>query len=183
MNEKGLRFLALSEIAGGLLLILGIVSSLALAPQFIPPWNVPLATAFALLAISAGTLLLKRDPKGIPLSLLAQTLQAVSIGAGGRFVALAGVRISLVIASTGAALFLDGGGAFHLSTSAPDGSLEALGTLIKLHLGANAQTLNDSTRTIGINFLAIHFAVRLFVRWLAQEDGRKPETKEEASTT
>jgi hypothetical protein len=174
MNEKRMRLLAIMEIAGGLLAILGIALDVGLAPQLLPPWNIPLATIFALLAISAGVLLLARDSRGIPLSLLTQGLQIVSISAGGRYTALAGIKISIVIASTGAALLLEGGGAFHLSTSGADGSFRAAGTMIEMHIGTNAQLLSESTFTVGINFVAIYLVTRLLAMWFAQKDAETP---------
>jgi hypothetical protein len=77
-----------------------------------------------------------------------------------RYVALAGLRLDLLVASNGVHMRFGGGGEFIAIPFAPNGTLDGVG--MELHFGLQvADKLEASTATVGINLAAAYFLWRL----------------------
>jgi hypothetical protein len=138
--------------------------------HFNPAWQVYPGPLFALLAISAGILLLRSHPWGVPLSIVLQALQIVSLSIVPtfRYVALAGPVAQLILATTGFYFELGGGGSFVAVPWSSDGTLGALGMAFSMGGGYRPQPLSESTFTIGIN-IAVAYSLWLLVSHVAAE--------------
>ena len=99
-----------------------------------------------------------------------QALQVVAITLvpDFRFVALAGPKLRLVLATTGVHLRGGFGGEFLLVPWARDGTIEAIAMQLELGGGYSPGPLAESTTTLGINLLAVAFLVHL---WEASAPG------------
>jgi hypothetical protein len=162
VKESRVRLLATCELIGGILAVVGYASYAATRPGGLTGWQFASGVAFGAFAAYAGVQLLLDRDAGIVTSLLVQALQIVSftVVPAARLVALAGLRIELLIASNGVHARFGGGGEFIAIPFAPDGTLDGVGT--ELHFGFQvADKLDASTVTIGINLAAVYFLWRL----------------------
>ena len=163
-SARFLRTIALAEIVGGALVILAYRLTAFTPGIALAPWQHVLGVLFGALAIVAGVLLLGRRPLGVRLSLAVQALQVLAITGmpDFRFVALAGPKLRLVLATTGVHLRAGFGGEFLLVPWARDGTLQAIAIELEIGGGYSPGPLADSTTTIGLNLLAILFVHHLW---------------------
>jgi hypothetical protein len=163
VKERWIRILAACEVLGGALAVIGYAIYAVTRPGVLAGWQDALGIAFAGLAVYAGVQLLRGRDIGVVASMVAQGLQIVSftVVPAARFVALAGLRVDLLIASNGVHARFGGGGEFIAIPFARDGTLYAVGT--ELHFGFRVapEGLEASTTTIAINFVAVYFLWRL----------------------
>ena len=164
LDASTLRAIALAEIVGGALVIIG-YRLMAFTPGItLAAWQHVLGVLFGGGAVLAGVLLLVRRPLGVRLSLLVQAMQVVAITwvPAFSFVALAGPKLRLVLATTGVHLRAGFGGEFLLVPWARDGTLTAIAVQVELGGGYSPSPLAESTTTLGINLLALVFMGHLW---------------------
>jgi hypothetical protein len=157
MKSRSMKLVAIFELLGGVSVVIGYAAVLSRG-HFNPAWQVYPGLLFALLAITAGVLLLRSHPWGVPVSIVLQALQIVSLSIVPtfRYVALAGPVAQVIVATTGFYFELGGGGSFVAVPWSTDGTLGALGMAFSLGGGYRPQPLSESTFTIGINIAAAY---------------------------
>ncbi len=161
MREPWVRFLAWSEVLAGVAGVLSLLWAMAVYPQALPAWYVLLALSFFGANVVAGYWLLRRRSKGVPLSFAVQVLQVLVLNVGVAYVARAGIHLTAVVASTGAGLFA-GPSATFAATPADTGGLDAFGLGYTLNIGWWLKPIRESHWALGVNVVALFFAIRLW---------------------
>jgi hypothetical protein len=97
------------------------------------------------------------------MSIATQSLQVVafSVPSAFRYVALAGLKVRIVIASNGIHVPFGGGGEFLATSRPPNGSLTAVAIELQAGVRIADQPVSASQFTIAINLVAVYFLWRL----------------------
>jgi len=162
LERSWLRWLGYFELAGGALCAIG-----SLIPSLGTPSGLPLTSpllgmlAGAVSAV-AGWALIKQDARGVWLSFPVQAAQVLNFSMATRYVFVSGLRVALVMGSTGGWLSFSFGGQFYLSSKPTDGTLDAMGMAAEFHLRQHFAGV--SMWSAAINFVALVYAIRLL--WL-----------------
>jgi hypothetical protein len=162
MEQGWVRAVAYFELVGGILVVGGgWFPKHSAGGDLIVSFPLVVLSASGL-SIAAGLLLLNREHGGVLMSMLVQACQIVNINIGWRYVFLVGPKVTLVFASTGAALYGGLGGLFTLSSAPADGTLRASGVGADVNFRWMLHPLDAATWTVGINVLAVYYFVRLW---------------------
>ena len=153
-----LKYLAISQIAGGTLVILGALHDPGTTPTHVHFSLYIAPVLFGAVSILAGVMLLLREPVSLYLTLAVQTLQILNLGAPVRLVLLAGLRLASTLSSNGLYGTLGIGGEFGFSLTAPDGTLGAGGLSFSGSLGYQITQGAPWTWSISLNWLALYLA-------------------------
>lgn len=165
MNARWIVALGVFEVVGAAFCVFAYAFTICFDSSFAgrEPLAVIGAVVVASLSIVGGWLLLRRDSRGVPVSLVTQALQVVSFSGGFRYVATLGVALKWVIATTGTGLVAEAGGGFLAQATPQDGELPSIGASLNFRYGVWFQPLRESSWTLAINIVAALFLVRLLL--------------------
>ena len=162
-RDRWIDFLAWMEIIAGAVGLLAYVWLVLKYPRGFPTWHFVLGVLFFGANIVAGMLLRDRRPAGFSSSFVLQLLQVLVLNFGTMVVFRAGINVTGVIASTGAGVFAGPASVFTIY-ALPDGGFDGSGLAFALRLGIFLYPLKEAKWAVGVNFVALAFARRL---WLA----------------
>ena len=160
MKQPWVRFLAWSELIGGVAGFLSYLWLLALYPG-IPAVSALLALTFFGANVIAGHRLLRGRGSGARISFVLQIVQVLVLNAGVAFIARAGLHVTFAIASTGGGFF-GGPAAAFAAVSSTVGGFSTPGLAFDLGVGWWLKPIKEAHVAIGINFVALFFAMRLW---------------------
>jgi hypothetical protein len=150
------------EIIAGTVGLLVHIWAVSQQPQSFPAWHNTLAVLFFGGNVVAGYLVRQRRPSGFKASFFLQLMQVLVLNFGTKVVFRAGVDLSAVLASTGAGLFGGPESALALFPSTV-GGFAASGLGYELTIGWWIHPVQEARWAIGVNFVALYFARRLWV--------------------
>jgi hypothetical protein len=161
-RDRWIDLLAWMEIIAGAVGLLVYVWLVVKYPRALPAWHGVLGVVFFGANIVAGILLRDGRRAGFTSSFILQLLQVLVLNFGTMVVFRAGLHLTGVIASTGAGLL---GGPASIFTIFPtsEGGFNASGLGYALYFGFFVHPLKEAQWAIGVNFVALYFARRLWV--------------------
>jgi hypothetical protein len=153
-----LSYIALSQIVGGLLVIVGALHSPTLTETSADVQIYIAPLVFGAVCILAGAMLLLREPIGLYLSLLVQGLQVLSLGAPFRFLFLAGLKVAVQLTSHGLQGAAAGGGEYAVTSEPFDAAISGLGIVVRAQLGFNWTLEGNPSWSLQVNLVAVSLA-------------------------
>jgi hypothetical protein len=165
-RDRWIDVLAWMEIIAGAVGLLVYVWIPLKYPRGLPAWHLVLGMLFFGANIVAGMLLRDRRPLGFQSSFILQLLQVLVLNFGTLVVFRAGLHVTGVIASTGAGVFAGPASVFSIYPS-PEGDFNGSGLAFALKFGIFFYPLKEAKWAVGVNFVALAFARRLWISMTA----------------
>ena len=167
MSDSWRRYLAAAQVGGGIAGVVGLRLWQTFDAQRLPPVAAALAALYFALNVAAGSLLWRRYPVGVPLSLAVQLPQIfAAIAPDANLLLLTGPYLHVLLPGSGFGIVAGAGGLCDVSL---------LTGPVPRHLGAWLDVWfrqylapGEEFRAYGVNLVALVAAWKLARVWLAQ---------------
>ena len=166
MTASRITVIASVQLLGGLALLIGYALTAVTARTGFADWQFFLGALFGVFSCVAAVRLHRGLPNGVQLSMIVQAIQilAITVVPSLRFVAVAGIKLRIILASTGFYWQVGFGGEFIAVPFARDGSLGALGSELSIFGAVAPRPLEQSSLTVAVNLAALYFLIVLYKR-------------------
>jgi hypothetical protein len=182
MTPESRRWIGLGQVIGAAVGIVGLRFGAVLVPGLAASAPLILASAYFLVALAGGWLLLRHRPSGVPLSFGVQAAQVLSVTVGGNALHfLAGPFAGVWAGGAGVGVNVAGGGVAAASILA--GPLAWLPG-VQLQFGLNYRSDDPTALTFGLNVLALVACAKLWRAMdvaLPEPSRTAPQLAEEAA--